>query len=364
METKKNTTKERMKEVLMVIGMTAQDFEIRCGLAHGFVQRITRVITKKTRAKIKAEFPNINIDYVAFGSGEMFITENETPETMKDRIRQFMETMDIKKKEFTQKTGISESFISNMSDNIRESSLERILRAYPKLNPEWLEYGKGEMLREESEIPVSDTIQDRIDELIGFLGITTIAFKSQTGIKHNIGNITKKTADKIVRRYPFVNPLWLMHGTGEMIAQNRDSTPSAPLISQRTYSGYLAGYGDENYLNSLKRIPYPAGKDTEGNIIAVEVAGDSMEDVYKDGDIVIAREIYPTENATLPYHKYDFVIVHKEGILIKRVIKHDTRRGTLTIHSMNGRYGDAEISMSEVLKVFIIITRISFMCRK
>ena len=50
---KKSTTKERMQEVLMVLGVSATEFENNCGLAHGFVSRVTREITKKTRAKIK-----------------------------------------------------------------------------------------------------------------------------------------------------------------------------------------------------------------------------------------------------------------------------------------------------------------------
>lgn len=77
MKTKRSTTKERMQEVLSVIGISAAEFERRCGLSHGFVARVTREITKQTRARIKSAFPTLNINYIAFGTGEIF-TEEET----------------------------------------------------------------------------------------------------------------------------------------------------------------------------------------------------------------------------------------------------------------------------------------------
>lgn len=58
MENKRSTTKERMQEVIMVLGVTASEFENNCGLAHGFVARVTREITKKTRQENKNCLPH------------------------------------------------------------------------------------------------------------------------------------------------------------------------------------------------------------------------------------------------------------------------------------------------------------------
>ena len=212
----RGTAKERMQEVLSFFGVSASEFENRCGLAHGFVRNASREISKKTRAKIKEVYPNLNIEYIAMGVGEITEEPGVTRETMKDRIRQFIEVQNITKKEFIHKTGLAESFISRMSDNIRSTSSERILRAYPKLNPEWLFYGEGNMLLDTPIEKSTDTVTDRVERLIEFLGITRAAFMAETGITSNFKNATTKTIDKIVKRYPFVNVQWLMDGTGRM----------------------------------------------------------------------------------------------------------------------------------------------------
>lgn len=359
---KRSTTKERMHEVLMVLGVSASEFENRCGLAHGFVARVTREITKKTRIRIKQAYPKLNIEYIATGVGEIFLQEGETHDTIKDRLKSFLDFMNIGRKEFSERTGISEALLSNMSENIRNSSLEKVYRAFPMLNPSWLEYGDGEMIAEKKEKKSKDTPLDRVNKLIDFLGITTQSFMAEVKMKAIKDNITKRTIDKIVKRYPFVNPLWLMHGTGQMI----DSAPKsittkfsyAPLIPQRAFAGYLNGFADDEYMDGLEKIPYIEDEETKGNIIAIEVSGDSMDDgtaeCYRDGDIVLAKEVF-LDN--VPIRRYDFVIVHKTGILVKRIANIANRK--ITIHSLNKEYGDVELDADDILKVFIVVMRIS-----
>ena len=212
----RSTTKERMQEVLGAIGVSSTEFENKCGLAHGFVARVTREITKKTRAKIKAVYPELNIDYIALGIGDIFESPEIARETIKERLMQFIASQNITKKEFAQKVGVSDSFITNMSESVRSTTRERILRAYPKLNPEWLWYGEGEMLLNNPRKKSVETLSDRVKRLIEFLGITTTAFKARTGITSSLKNATNNTIEKIVMSYPFINPIWLMEGAGEM----------------------------------------------------------------------------------------------------------------------------------------------------
>ena len=363
MEKKRFTTKDRMKEVLMVLGVSAFEFEKKCGLAHGFVARVSREITKKSREKIKSAYPNLNIDYIALGVGDVYEKEGETKDSIRDRVNQFCDFMNIKKRDFTKNTGIADSFLQHMSDNVRLSSLEKIYRAYPLLNPKWLEYGEGEMLLEKTKKKSTETVNDRIERLIEFLGITTTAFMAETKISSKLENVNKSTINKVVKRYPFVNPLWLSMGTGQMIeAQPKPMTRKilyAPLVSQRAFAGYLSGFADEEYIDTLDKIPYVEDKELSGNIIAIEVTGDSMDDgsaeAYRDGDVVLAKEVFPNE--PLAINRYDFVVVHRSGILIKRIIKQT--KYSITIHSLNPEYGDVEISLSDVLKIFVVKMKIS-----
>ena len=362
MENKRSTTKERMQEVLMVLGVSASEFEKNCGLAHGFVSRVTREITKKTRQKIKTAYPNLNIEYIATGVGEVFLQQGETHDTIKDRLTYFLKHMDIGRKEFTKRTGVSGTLLSNMSDNLRNSSLERIYRAFPMLNPEWVEYGEGDMITDGKTRKRKDTPLERINKVIDFLGITTTAFLSETKMTTFKENVTKRTIDKIVKRYPFINPLWLMHGTGQMIETQPKSLNTklsyAPLVPQRAFAGYLHGLEDDEYIDTLDKIPYVEDDETRGNVVGIEVSGDSMYDgsaeSYADGDIVLAKEVILDNIA---FRHYDFVIVHKTGILIKRIVK--VENGTVTIHSLNNSYGDVVLDACDILKIFVVIMKIS-----
>ena len=50
-----------------------------------------------------------------------------------------------------------------------------------------------------------------------------------------------------------------------------------------------------------------------------------------------------------------FVIVHKEGVLIKRIVEHNVENGTITVHSLNPIYPDKVISLAEVYQIFNVI---------
>jgi SOS-response transcriptional repressor LexA len=134
-----------------------------------------------------------------------------------------------------------------------------------------------------------------------------------------------------------------------------------PLVNKYAYAGYLSGYGDAEYIHSLPTVPMIADREGRGTYMAFEVKGDSMDDgtrhSYEQGDIIICREIahHHWQNK-LHIHKYDFVIVHRtEGILLKKVSKHDTATGTLTLHSLNPLYEDFTVHFDDIAQLFNVI---------
>lgn len=134
-----------------------------------------------------------------------------------------------------------------------------------------------------------------------------------------------------------------------------------PLVSKFAYAGYLGGYGDDEYVGQLPKIPFANGFKPKGKYLCFEVRGDSMttdgRDSIEEGDIVLARELGRQHWMNkLHYHKYDFIIVHKEdGILVKRIINHDVEKGILTLHSLNELYEDFTISLNDVAQLFNIV---------
>lgn len=133
------------------------------------------------------------------------------------------------------------------------------------------------------------------------------------------------------------------------------------LVNQYAYAGYLEGYTSETYLDQLPKIPFIVDYEGHGNYIAFEVRGDSMDDgsqeSYLEGDRLYCREIYPYLWAQSKLHlrKWDFVIVHEDGILLKRITDHDVENHKITIHSLNPEYPDRTIDLADVKQIFNVI---------
>ena len=205
--------------------------------------------------------------------------------------------------------------------------------------------------------------------------IKTIKFKSnltQAQIASKIGISKQYLSDTINERYPFSKELRLkLYEQFTYLSEQNVQSNAAPLentrrvgvrlVSQYAYAGYLSGYSDEEYLDTLPMIDFTPDREMTGNYLAFEVRGDSMDDGTKDsyveGEIVICREVEPDywRDSRLFINKRDFVIVHKEGILIKRITEHDVEKHMITIHSLNPMYKDRQINLKDVLQIYSIV---------
>lgn len=147
----------------------------------------------------------------------------------------------------------------------------------------------------------------------------------------------------------------------EAVPLNPNAIIYVPLVNQYAYAGYLNGYQNETYMNTLPTIPFIADHEAMGNYIAFEVKGDSMndgtEESYLEGDRLLCREIPPYLWAQSRLHikKWDFVIIHNEGIIIKRITDHDVENHLITVHSLNDMYPDKVIDLAEVRQIFNVI---------
>lgn len=219
------------------------------------------------------------------------------------------------------------------------------------------------------------------------------------------GWLTRKNGNgvlnKILNKFPMVSPAWLYTGDGEMLLNTELSDKSeqifntdeyrllqakfnsllsdykelkkeavpmnpnaiiyVPLVNQYAYAGYLNGYQNETYMNTLPTIPFIADHEARGNYIAFEVKGDSMndgtEESYLEGDRLLCREIpsYLWKDSKLHIKKWDFVIVHEEGIIVKRIMDHDVNNHTITVHSLNELYPDRVLDLSNVKQIFNVV---------
>lgn len=136
---------------------------------------------------------------------------------------------------------------------------------------------------------------------------------------------------------------------------------SVPLVYQYAYAGYLTGFGDPEYVESLPTTPFIVDKEPKGNYIAFEVKGDSMDngtsDSYLQGDVLLCREVKrDLWRSKLHIKKWDFVVVHRtKGVVIKRINSHDTGNGHLTLHSLNPMYDDFQVQLDDILQLFNVV---------
>lgn len=210
---------------------------------------------------------------------------------------------------------------------------------------------------------------DNNTEFANFMGEKTATTSGWVSGRRGIG---RSVIDKITSKLPQVNPSWLLTGEGNML--NTPDQPSdeaspidepiilrVPLVSQYAQAGYLCGYADAAYMATLPTIPYIVDHEAQGHYVAFEVKGDSMndgtEDAILEGDRLLCREIMPHlwADSKLHIRKWDFVIVHTEGILVKRIINHNVENHTITIHSLNSMYPDKVINLADVKQIFNVI---------
>ncbi|WP_103071660.1 LexA family transcriptional regulator [Aquimarina sediminis] len=134
-----------------------------------------------------------------------------------------------------------------------------------------------------------------------------------------------------------------------------------PLVNQYAYAGYLSGFENDGYVGELPKMPYLADRQYKGNYLFFEVKGDSMDngsyESYLERDLILCREVRQDFwSSKLHINKWDFVVVHKEeGILLKRIVKHDVEKGILTLHSLNEYYEDTEVHLKDVAKIFNVV---------
>lgn len=225
------------------------------------------------------------------------------------------------------------------------------------------------------------TGQEIINKVLEELNLKAPTFAESIGVKYQrifdlqkgkVKKISSSLANDIISKYEQFNLTWLLTGEGEMLNTTNQPSDEAspidepiilrvPLVSQYAQAGYLCGYADAAYMATLPTIPYIVDHEAQGHYVAFEVKGDSMndgtEDAILEGDRLLCREIMPHlwADSRLHFRKWDFVIVHSEGILVKRIIDHDVENHTITIHSLNSMYPDKIINLADVKQIFNVI---------
>ncbi len=117
------------------------------------------------------------------------------------------------------------------------------------------------------------------------------------------------------------------------------------IIPQKARAGYLTGYSDPEFIESLQHISLPFLKN--GKFRAFPVAGDSMPP-HKEGSFVVGK--YIERLGDVMDGKTYILLTKSEGIVYKRLNKNG--RNELMLHSDNSFYPPYKIKVSDVLEIW------------
>lgn len=105
-------------------------------------------------------------------------------------------------------------------------------------------------------------------------------------------------------------------------------------------------------------------RETSDRYKLFRVKGDSMTDgslrSICAGDVILCREVYPEDwSFGLINNRYPnvVVVIEEEGVLLKQLTKHDRKNGAISLHSLNSKYEDFTIDLSNV-RAFYYVERI------
>lgn len=219
---------------------------------------------------------------------------------------------------------------------------------------------------------------DRILKIIELKKISKSKFYKETGLSNGfldkVKDVGASKLEQILKTYPEIDEKWLLTGEGEMIKREKKNEAHPitagyvkyiPLVSQYAKAGYLSGFSDQTYIDTLPTVPVILTQEQEpkGEYVCFEVSGDSMissefpEESLFNGDILVCRNVNKDYwTSKLHINKWDFVIVDQDaGVVVKRIIDHNPENGDITIHSLNPIFEDKVLNLSHVNKLFNVV---------
>lgn len=126
---------------------------------------------------------------------------------------------------------------------------------------------------------------------------------------------------------------------------------SIEIIPQKASMGYLSGYSDPEYIESLQRITLPFL--TNGKYRAFPAQGDSMPP-FKDGSFIIGKYVEDIQDLKVN-RSYIFVTLN-DGISYKRFKAH--KKKSIEVSADNSFYKPYEIPLGEIVEIWQYATGI------
>lgn len=250
--------------------------------------------------------------------------------TITERLEKYMNHKDLNPNKVTVDAGLSVGLIGKAiknNSNLNSDTIEKILRAYEDLSPEWFIIEKGEML-------VGDEKQTyHID-------------KSLPTVRESLKPLKRKKAkEPYYEAEPFIS----------------DELINIPLIDIEAAAGN--GFFNPDYIEVLGEVSVPANMLSKRNATyyAIRTRGNSMSPTIFDRDLLIIRYLDRGEWQELR-DEYVYVVVDRDGSTYVKRLKDRLHRGFLVLMSDNldkSTYPSFTLEQDELSNLFFTEMKIS-----
>jgi len=164
-------------------------------------------------------------------------------------------------------------------------------------------------------------------------------------VLETVGEIFKLTLDELLLKD-------LGDTKGNYLAKRRAQKMAAgtneiQFVPVKAAAGYLAGYGDPEFIDELNTFTLPML--SPGQYRAFEIVGDSMLPT-PSGSVIVGEKVEDLED--VKSNQTYIVVSRNEGIVYKRVMKNTRLRNKLTMISDNPAYQPYNVSSEDIMEVW------------
>lgn len=159
------------------------------------------------------------------------------------------------------------------------------------------------------------------------------------------GDIFKLTLDELLLKD-------LSDSKGNYLARRRAQKMAAgtneiQFVPVKAAAGYLAGYGDPEFIDELNTFTLPML--SPGQYRAFEIVGDSMLPT-PSGSVIVGEKVENLDD--IKSNQTYIVVSRNEGIVYKRVLKNAKLRNKMTMVSDNSAYHPYNVSTEDIMEVW------------
>ena len=160
-----------------------------------------------------------------------------------------------------------------------------------------------------------------------------------------VADMFKLTLDDLLRKdVSDTKTNYIAKRRAHKLANGRTDIPFVPI---KAAAGYLAGYGDPEFIDELNTFTLPML--TGGDYRAFEIVGDSMMPT-PSGSVIVGERVQSLEDVK---SNQTYIVVSKnDGIVYKRLMKNNKQKNKMTLLSDNPSYQPYTVNADDILEVW------------